>query len=183
MTPIDKHPAPPSPELSYTPAIGGLIDLALEEDLGRGDVTTALLRIPGDGRGRIVCRERVVVCGLPVAAWVAERSRAGLALEATAHEGEILEPGGELGRIAGSLEAILRLERTLLKIISNSEGENSGAVYEKLKAETGTGVKKYNQLTAKLEHIGLVESVPLPGRGQTRELRLKHSPADIASAL
>lgn len=85
-----------------------------------------------------------------------------------------------LQKLIGSLD---ENEKTLLAIIAASDGEKSGAIYDKLKEKTGAGVKKYNQLTAKLEHVGLTESVPLPGRGQSREIRLKFNAQDVKALL
>ncbi|MFH1055070.1 MAG: ORC1-type DNA replication protein [Candidatus Altiarchaeota archaeon] len=85
--------------------------------------------------------------------------------------------------IKKTVESLDKLEKTLLSIILESDGLKSGEAYEKLRKKDGTGVKKYNQLTAKLEHYGLIESIPVPGRGQTRQLRLKHSPQDVKKVL
>jgi archaeal cell division control protein 6 len=74
-------------------------------------------------------------------------------------------------------------ERVLLSLIAEEDGLKSGELYDRLKEKAGTGVKKYNQMTAKLEHIGLIESVPVAGRGQSREIRLKHPAADVKAAL
>ena len=54
-----------------SPLIDRLIDLALEEDLGTGDVTTQAL-IPPDLRGEahIRAKQDLVVAGLPLAARV-----------------------------------------------------------------------------------------------------------------
>lgn len=79
-----------------------------------------------------------------------------------------------LQRTIASLD---ELERALLKIISENNDIVSGPLADILKKQEGTGVKKYNQMISKLEHYGLIESVPVPGRGQSRQIRLKH-PAD-----
>jgi archaeal cell division control protein 6 len=75
-----------------------------------------------------------------------------------------------------ALNSLDSLERALLNIITVNDGEKSGVIYEKLRMEQGTSPKKYNQMTKKLEHIGLIESAPAPGRGQTRIISLKHKP-------
>src|SRR5436309_596898 len=57
-----------------TPAVAALIDLALEEDLGRGDVTTSAVLDPrAQAEGDLVARERLVLAGLSVAAAVFQR--------------------------------------------------------------------------------------------------------------
>jgi archaeal cell division control protein 6 len=85
-----------------------------------------------------------------------------------------------LKRAVDSLE---ELERTLLALICAEDGVRSGELAKRLQEKAGTGVKKYNQLVAKLEHIGLIESVPVAGPGQTRLLRLRSSVKDVEAAL
>jgi len=72
-----------------------------------------------------------------------------------------------------TFDALDDLEKTLLGLIAEEEGLKSGDLAERLREKTGTGVKKYNEMIAKLEHVGLIETIPLPGPGQTREIRLK----------
>ncbi|MBD3387609.1 MAG: ORC1-type DNA replication protein [Candidatus Altiarchaeales archaeon] len=82
-----------------------------------------------------------------------------------------------------NLERMIRsiddVERALLRIIADSNGEVSGVIQDRLREATGTGVKKYNQMIGKLEHIGLIETIPVKGRGQTREIRLKNTVEDV----
>ena len=52
----------------YTPAVQRLLDLTLEEDAGRGDVTSAALIDEGqEAEADIIAKERLVVCGLGIA--------------------------------------------------------------------------------------------------------------------
>jgi len=94
-----------------------LIDLALDEDLGHGDVTTDLCGQDGKGVGRIFCREPIVVCGLPVAEWVLERAEPELEFDAEASEGVVLHAGSELARLVGPAAATLRVERTAINFL------------------------------------------------------------------
>src|SRR5262249_3218201 len=51
----------------YTPAVQRLLDLALEEDVGRGDVTTSsVIEETQEAEAELIARERAVVCGLGV---------------------------------------------------------------------------------------------------------------------
>jgi nicotinate-nucleotide pyrophosphorylase (carboxylating) len=101
----------------WTPAIGQLIELALQEDLGRGDPTTESVGERGARTGRVVCREPVVVCGLKVAGWIIQRSQEPLDLEPLATEGQMLPAGAALARLSGPVDGILRVERTLLNFL------------------------------------------------------------------
>ncbi|MCA9672726.1 MAG: carboxylating nicotinate-nucleotide diphosphorylase [Myxococcales bacterium] len=103
--------------LGWTPAIGQLIDLALEEDLGRGDITTQVAGSEEDAIGTIVARQRLVCCGLPVADWVAERAEPELSHEGHAEDGDWLEAGAVLARFAGRASSILRVERVVLNFL------------------------------------------------------------------
>jgi nicotinate-nucleotide pyrophosphorylase (carboxylating) len=103
--------------LCWTPAVGRLIDLALDEDLGHGDVTTEVVGQLGTGVGRVFCREPIVACGLPVAGWVVERAEPDLQFDAQALEGTVLHAGSELARLVGPAAGILRVERTLLNFL------------------------------------------------------------------
>jgi archaeal cell division control protein 6 len=93
------------------------------------------------------------------------------------------EKDSKTAAIRRTIRSLDPLERTLLSIVVEADGLKSGELHLKLQEKEGTGVKKYNEMIAKLEHIGLVESVPVVGRGQTREIRLKHDAKDVASAL
>ena len=72
-----------------SPLIDRLIDLALEEDLGLGDVTTQAL-IPPDlqGEAHLRAKQNLVVAGLPVAALVFQKVDATLVFEPQAEEGQ-----------------------------------------------------------------------------------------------
>jgi len=85
-----------------------------------------------------------------------------------------------LRKAVASLDGV---ERKLLSLIASDDGIRSGELYLKLRGEAGTGVKKYNQIIAKLENAGLVESAPLPGPGQSRQLKLRHAGADVLEQL
>ena len=106
-----------------SPAVGRLIDLALDEDLGRGDVTTDATVGP-DVRavGMIVAREPVVVAGLAVAAEVFRRLEASAIIEPLVADGDELPIGGQLLRVAGSARALLRAERTALNFLQRLSG-------------------------------------------------------------
>jgi len=95
-----------------------LIELALEEDLGPGDVTTALL-VPetSTGEAQIEARQPLVVCGLDVAAAVFERVDPDLRVVCCTSEGSDAEAGEPLARVSGRLASILSAERTALNFL------------------------------------------------------------------
>jgi nicotinate-nucleotide pyrophosphorylase (carboxylating) len=93
-----------------------LVERALEEDVGPGDVTAAAL-IPPELAGRAVleAREPLVVAGLPIAAEVFRRM--GARLDALATEGACVGAGALLGRVHGPAANILSAERTALNFL------------------------------------------------------------------
>lgn len=100
-----------------------LVDLALEEDLGRGDVTTAATIAPGtEWAGTISTREPVVVAGVPLVAVVFDRFGAAVAIEPVAGEGELVRAGREVLRLRGDAAALLAVERTILNFLQRLSG-------------------------------------------------------------
>ncbi|MFL5781433.1 MAG: carboxylating nicotinate-nucleotide diphosphorylase [Thermoleophilaceae bacterium] len=99
-----------------------LIDRALDEDVGAGDVTTAAL-VPADARARarIVQKAPGVVAGLRVAEAVFRRVDPDLRWHAHATEGEWRD-GGLAAEVAGSAAAILRGERVALNFLGRLSG-------------------------------------------------------------
>jgi nicotinate-nucleotide pyrophosphorylase (carboxylating) len=95
-----------------------LVERALDEDVGPGDVTTALL-VP-EGRAALAwveAREPLVACGLPLAAYVFERCDPTLDIEICTAEGEAVASGTPLLRVKGRAAPILTAERTALNFL------------------------------------------------------------------
>jgi nicotinate-nucleotide pyrophosphorylase (carboxylating) len=107
--------APPLPaRSSWLP----LLERALAEDIGSGDVTSNAV-IGADARGEavLVAREALVVCGLDVAEAVFAAVDASLSVKREWNEGEAREGTLPLLRIRGSLRSILIAERTALNFL------------------------------------------------------------------
>jgi len=100
-----------------------LIELALEEDLGPGDVTTQAL-IPPDKKGaaHIRAKEKLVVAGLPVAHRVFHKLDSQVQFFPDALEGQEVGPGEVLAQVRGPLAAILTGERTALNFLMRLSG-------------------------------------------------------------
>lgn len=100
-----------------------LIELALEEDLGPGDVTTQAL-IPPDRKGaaQIRAKEPLVVAGLPVAQRVFQKLEARVQFFPSAGEGQEVAAGAVLAQVRGPLAAILTGERTALNFLMRLSG-------------------------------------------------------------
>jgi nicotinate-nucleotide pyrophosphorylase (carboxylating) len=100
-----------------------LVELALCEDIGPGDATTALLIEPDrEGSAIIEARESLIVCGLEVAAEVFQRVDPDVGFRAWARDGERAEAGDRLAEVSGNLRALLAGERTALNFLTRMCG-------------------------------------------------------------
>jgi len=99
-------------------AVGRLIELALEEDVGPGD-RTAEACVPAQARGTalVVAKEPLVVSGVSAAARVFRALDSLCELEALLGEGDSAGAGAGVLRVRGSLRALLSAERTALNLL------------------------------------------------------------------
>jgi nicotinate-nucleotide pyrophosphorylase (carboxylating) len=99
-----------------------LIERALAEDLGSGDITAAAV-VPKGARARARIEQRApgVLAGLGVAEAVFRRVDAGTAWLALAPEGEWREPG-PAAQVEGAATSLLAAERVALNFIGRLSG-------------------------------------------------------------
>jgi nicotinate-nucleotide pyrophosphorylase (carboxylating) len=103
--------------------IDKLIDLALEEDVGAGDVTTENLVTPeAGGRGQIVAKEALVLAGLDVARKVFERLDPDIAWHPHHTDGDAVDAGSAVLTVSGKLQALLKGERVALNFLQRLSG-------------------------------------------------------------
>ena len=100
-----------------------LIDLALEEDAGLGDLTSRAI-FPASHRSEAVIEtgQDLVLCGLEVAARVFARVDPALKTTMLAHDGQRLGPGRAVLRITGPTASLLTAERTALNFLQRLSG-------------------------------------------------------------
>ncbi|NVM56785.1 MAG: carboxylating nicotinate-nucleotide diphosphorylase, partial [Desulfobacterales bacterium] len=100
-----------------------LIRLALEEDLGSGDVTTDALIEPGRvARAVIFAKESLVLAGLRVAQEVFTTLDPAMGFESAFQDGDPIESGDEILKASGRLRALLTGERTALNFLQRLSG-------------------------------------------------------------
>jgi len=99
-----------------------LIQLALEEDLGSGDITTEALIDDRNGQASILAKEACVVCGLEVAGAVYETLDPSIHFVSRAEEGSEVEGGSRLANFEGPLASLLKGERTVLNFLQRMCG-------------------------------------------------------------
>jgi nicotinate-nucleotide pyrophosphorylase (carboxylating) len=100
-----------------------LIELALSEDIGSGDVTS-LYFIPEDrlARAFVATRHEGVVSGVELAARIFSRVDPGLEVEILIPDGSRVSAGALLVRVEGKARSILTAERTALNFLQRLSG-------------------------------------------------------------
>jgi nicotinate-nucleotide pyrophosphorylase (carboxylating) len=96
-------------------AINKFIELALAEDIGRGDITT-LSTIPASKIGEAICyvKEDCIIAGIDLAMMICNKVDANLKVSFIANDGDFVGAATPIGKIKGSIHSILKLERLLL---------------------------------------------------------------------
>jgi nicotinate-nucleotide pyrophosphorylase (carboxylating) len=109
-------PRRPLDPLPHASAWSWLVDAALREDIGTGDVTSRALLAPElRGEATLVAREPLVLSGIDVARRVFAET--GCELFDPAADGTDVSAGGVLGRVRGPAASLLTAERTALNFL------------------------------------------------------------------
>ncbi len=126
-----------------TPHVERLVDLAIEEDLGRGDATARAEVIgPVTARADILAKEACVVCGLDLAEYVMTRVDPGIQFDALVPDGNDVESGTRIASVTGPARGILAAERTALNFLMRLSGiATLTRRYVRLVAATDTKAK------------------------------------------
>lgn len=95
-----------------------LIEEALREDIGNGDITTEAIVPPGlMAEGSLIAKEEGVISGLFLAEEVFKRVDKSLEFSALVREGEKVKGGKKIAQVKGQARAILKGERTALNFL------------------------------------------------------------------
>ena len=104
-------------------ALDPLIELAFEEDIGIGDITTEATVPPvQEGIGAFLAKSDGVVAGLPVAERVFAKLDETLEFRELVSDGETVKAGTLIAEVAGSAKSILMGERTALNFLQRLSG-------------------------------------------------------------
>ena len=104
-------------------SIQHLIQIALKEDIGPGDITTDNLIEPQlIGKGVIIAKEPLVVAGLNVAKQVFEFLDSEVMFRSKYDDGDVAKKGDTLAEVKGRLRALLSGERTALNFLQHLSG-------------------------------------------------------------
>ncbi|MEK6196271.1 MAG: carboxylating nicotinate-nucleotide diphosphorylase [Deltaproteobacteria bacterium] len=105
------------------PQVDKLIDLAIAEDIGSGDITTDSL-VPSDlaGKAVILAKEPLVLAGLETARQVFARFDGQTVFETTKADGDQVETNETFINLEGRLAALLKAERIALNFLQRLSG-------------------------------------------------------------
>ncbi len=103
--------------------LDAVVDRALDEDRGPGDLTSeAAIGPEVRARARLRAKGAGRLAGLPVFRRVFERCDHGCSVELLAADGDAVLPGQELVRVEGAARALLLAERTALNFVQRLSG-------------------------------------------------------------
>ncbi|MEZ5275362.1 MAG: carboxylating nicotinate-nucleotide diphosphorylase [Opitutaceae bacterium] len=133
-------------------ALRTLISLARREDLSgsgfrrsaahRGDVTTRSLIAPATaGRARLVARQPMVVCGLPLVPLILDCYGQSTGFRPLRRDGDTVEAGDALGQFSLPAARLLTAERVILNFLQHLSGiATQTARFARLLAESPTRI-------------------------------------------
>lgn len=104
-------------------AVERLLKLALEEDLGTGDVTSSTV-VPADARACAIvhAKQSGVVAGLAVAERVLELAGVSFTVDERSVDGAAVKGGSVLLRLHGPARGLLSCERIMLNLLQRMSG-------------------------------------------------------------
>jgi len=121
-----------------------LIQMAIEEDLGQGDMTSELLfKDDTIDKANIISREEIVVCGMPVVKEVLNIYDKRLKLKVHVNDGESAYTGRKIATIEGPLRSMLSAERVMLNFLQRLSGIATNT-RKYVRAVEGTKAKIYD---------------------------------------
>ncbi len=93
------------------------VALALQEDLGDGDLTAGLIDADAISQVEIICREAAVLCGTVWFDEVFRQLSADVTIEWQARDGDRLQPDQSICQLQGNTRSLLSGERTALNYL------------------------------------------------------------------
>jgi len=100
-----------------------LIRMAIEEDLGRGDVTSEILfKDDTVAKANVISREEIIVCGMEITREILKCYDERLKLKVRVNDGESAHVGSKLATIEGPLRSMLTAERIMLNFLQRLSG-------------------------------------------------------------
>ncbi len=119
--------SPAKPVAPEAAVVAANVRQALEEDVGGGDVTAALIGDATRARARVLCRESAVLCGRPWFDQVYTQLDERVSVAWRADDGELLSPDQCVCVVEGPARSLLTGERTALNFIQMLSGTATAA--------------------------------------------------------
>ena len=109
--------------LFNNPQVESIIELALNEDIGTGDITT-ISTIPADkiAHGRFIAKEDMVICGIDLAKCIFEKVDSTIEFNSSYTDGETVKKGNIIATVCGNAQNVLTAERTALNFMQRLTG-------------------------------------------------------------
>ena len=127
-----------------------MVKLALEEDIGSGDLTAALIASEITGRAHVVLREPAVLCGIQWFEEVYRQLDPSIELKWNYCDGQSVDANKVICKLQGSLRHLLTGERTALNFMQTLSA-------------TATAANKYAQAVSGIDVKILDTRKTLPG--------------------
>ncbi len=107
--------------------ISHLVALTLQEDVGDGDLTAALINAETSAQARLICREQAILCGVAWANEVFRQVDRSIEVNWNAQDGDALEVGQVVFEAFGNARSILTAERAAINLLQTLSGTASEA--------------------------------------------------------
>ena len=127
--------------LLKNPLVTQIISMALNEDVGTGDITTETT-IPADktASGRFIAKEDMIICGIEVAELVFNTVDENISFSANFKDGDKVCKGDVIATVNGNARNVLTAERTSLNLMQRLTGIAT-RTHEAVKCIKGTKAK------------------------------------------
>jgi nicotinate-nucleotide pyrophosphorylase (carboxylating) len=102
--------------------IAAHVRLALDEDIGSGDITAELIGSGTQARAQVICREPAVLCGIPWANEVLRQVSPAIRADWQLNDGDELSADQVIVRLTGPARALLTAERSMLNYLQTLSG-------------------------------------------------------------
>jgi len=102
--------------------IKSTVSIALQEDVGTGDITAELIAPDTIASANIYFREEAVLCGIPWADEVMRQVDSAITIQWHNHEGDLVGIDHCIATLKGSARALLTAERNILNFLQTLSG-------------------------------------------------------------
>ncbi len=103
--------------------IEGIVQLAIKEDIGTGDITSKIFIPEGsESDGILMAKEAGIIAGLPVVGYVLSQIDKDLIFTENIEDGSRVEKGSEIASVKGLTLSLLSAERLVLNFLQRLSG-------------------------------------------------------------